>query len=59
MQPSIVLKWPNTLPSSLKTVFFTFARNETSIRREEALDGIYVIRTSEPAYIFHLKMPCV
>jgi transposase len=28
---------------------FTFARNEASIAREEALDGIYVIRTSEPA----------
>ncbi len=28
---------------------FTFARNEGSIAREQALDGIYVIRTSEPA----------
>ena len=28
---------------------FNFTRNEASIRREEALDGIYVIRTSEPA----------
>ena len=28
---------------------FTFARDEESIRRERALDGIYVIRTSEPA----------
>ena len=28
---------------------FTFSRNEESIRREQALDGIYVIRTSEPA----------
>jgi len=28
---------------------FTFARNEESIAREQALDGIYVIRTSEPA----------
>ena len=28
---------------------FSFARNEESIRREAALDGIYVIRTSEPA----------
>ncbi len=27
---------------------FSFARKEKSIRREEALDGIYVIRTSEP-----------
>lgn len=27
---------------------FAFARNEASIAREEALDGIYVIRTSEP-----------
>jgi transposase len=27
---------------------FAFTRNETSIIREEALDGIYVIRTSEP-----------
>ncbi len=27
---------------------FSFARNEASIQREEALDGIYVIRTSEP-----------
>ncbi|HVN24424.1 MAG TPA: IS1634 family transposase [Syntrophorhabdales bacterium] len=27
---------------------FSFARNEQSIQREEALDGIYVIRTSEP-----------
>jgi len=27
--------------------FFAFARNEETIRREEALDGIYVIRTSE------------
>jgi transposase len=28
---------------------FSFVRNEERIRREEALDGIYVIRTSEPA----------
>jgi transposase len=28
--------------------FFSFARNEESITKEEALDGIYVIRTSEP-----------
>ena len=28
---------------------FSFTRNETSITREEALDCIYVIRTSEPA----------
>jgi hypothetical protein len=28
---------------------FAFARNEASIAREEALDGIYVIRTSESA----------
>jgi transposase len=28
---------------------FSFVRNETLIRREEVLDGIYVIRTSEPA----------
>ena len=28
---------------------FTFARDEESIAREQALDGIYVIRTSEPA----------
>lgn len=28
---------------------FSFTRNEESIRREEALDGIYVIRTSEPS----------
>jgi len=27
---------------------FTFGRNEESIAREQALDGIYVIRTSEP-----------
>ena len=27
---------------------FAFSRNEASIAREEALDGIYVIRTSEP-----------
>ena len=27
---------------------FSFARKEESIQREEALDGIYVIRTSEP-----------
>lgn len=27
---------------------FSFSRNEERIRREEALDGIYVIRTSEP-----------
>ena len=27
---------------------FAFTRNETSVTREEALDGIYVIRTSEP-----------
>ena len=27
---------------------FSFARKEKSIQREEALDGIYVIRTSEP-----------
>jgi len=27
---------------------FSFVRKEESIRREEALDGIYVIRTSEP-----------
>jgi transposase len=29
--------------------FFAFARNEASIEQEEATDGIYVIRTSEPA----------
>jgi len=28
---------------------FSFVRDEERIRREEALDGIYVIRTSEPA----------
>jgi hypothetical protein len=28
---------------------FSFVRNEDKIGREEALDGIYVIRTSEPA----------
>lgn len=28
---------------------FSFARNEESITQEEALDGIYVIRTSEPS----------
>ena len=28
---------------------FSFARKEASIRREEVLDGLYVIRTSEPA----------
>jgi len=28
---------------------FSFVRNEEKIDREEALDGIYVIRTSEPA----------
>jgi transposase len=28
---------------------FSFVRNEDKIEREEALDGIYVIRTSEPA----------
>lgn len=28
---------------------FSFIRNEEGIRREETLDGIYVIRTSEPA----------
>ena len=28
---------------------FTFTRNEESIAREQALDGVYVIRTSEPA----------
>ncbi len=28
---------------------FAFSRNETSISQEEALDGIYVIRTSEPS----------
>ena len=28
---------------------FTFARDEASIERERALDGIYVVRTSEPA----------
>jgi len=28
---------------------FTWARREESIRREEQLDGLYVIRTSEPA----------
>jgi len=27
---------------------FSFLRNEEGIRREEALDGIYVVRTSEP-----------
>src|SRR5262249_12916462 len=31
---------------------FTWARNEDSIRREEQLDGIYVIRTSERAKYF-------
>jgi len=29
--------------------FFSFSRKEESIRRESDLDGIYVIRTSEPA----------
>jgi transposase len=29
--------------------FFTWERDDESIRREELLDGIYVIRTSEPA----------
>jgi hypothetical protein len=28
---------------------FSYRRNETSIRREEQLDGLYVVRTSEPA----------
>ncbi|HJY70274.1 MAG TPA: IS1634 family transposase, partial [Streptosporangiaceae bacterium] len=28
---------------------FTWSRNDDSIKREELLDGIYVIRTSEPA----------
>jgi len=28
---------------------FSFSRREASIRREEGLDGIYVIRTSEPS----------
>jgi len=28
---------------------FSFSRKEESIRRESDLDGIYVIRTSEPA----------
>jgi len=27
---------------------FSFSRKEESIRREEVLDGLYVIRTSEP-----------
>jgi transposase len=31
---------------------FTWSRNEASIRCEEQLDGIYVIRTSEPAQTF-------
>jgi transposase len=31
---------------------FSWARNEASITREEQLDGIYVIRTSEPATAF-------
>jgi transposase len=29
--------------------FFSFSRQEESIRRESELDGLYVIRTSEPA----------
>ncbi len=29
--------------------YFSFARNDERIRRESELDGIYVIRTSEPA----------
>ena len=33
----------------IKNGNFTYARNEESIAREQALDGIYVIRTSEPA----------
>jgi transposase len=33
----------------IKEGFFTFARNEASIRLESELDGIYVLRTSEPA----------
>jgi hypothetical protein len=27
---------------------FTWARDQASIQREEQLDGLYVIRTSEP-----------
>ena len=33
----------------IKNGNFTFARDEESIAHEQALDGIYVIRTSEPA----------
>jgi transposase len=32
----------------MKDTFFSWSRNEESIRQEAALDGIYVIRTSEP-----------
>lgn len=32
----------------IKDNFFSWSRNEESIRQEAALDGIYVIRTSEP-----------
>src|SRR5205814_4983958 len=31
---------------------FTWCRDEAAIRREEQLDGIYVIRTSEPVAAF-------
>ena len=34
---------------TIKDAMFTFARKLESIRNEEQLDGIYVIRTSEPA----------
>ena len=35
--------------TEIKDGNFTFSRDEESIKREQALDGVYVIRTSEPA----------
>jgi transposase len=37
---------------SIQDKSFTYKRREASIRRERELDGIYVIRTSEPAKTF-------
>jgi len=48
LRDQMPIRWENTSPSLWKRVF-SFARNEESITKEEALDGIYVIRTSEPA----------
>ena len=38
---------------------FDYARNEDSIRREEELDGIYIVRTSEPVAEMATEDGCI